>query len=89
MAGRWLTLNTKSVDLNVKNNKIKHQLKRRVAIVFFNNLQLLFLGRKSCPYYMRTGSCKFAVACKFHHPQQAASFGAYPMAGSPPSTTVT
>lgn len=25
-------------------------------------------GEKECPYYMRTGSCKFATNCKFHHP---------------------
>lgn len=24
---------------------------------------------KSCPYYMRTRSCKFGVTCKFNHPQ--------------------
>ncbi|KAL5723583.1 Zinc finger CCCH domain-containing protein [Ranunculus cassubicifolius] len=26
---------------------------------------------KPCPYYMRTWSCKFGIACKFHHPQPA------------------
>ncbi|XP_051205513.1 zinc finger CCCH domain-containing protein 65 isoform X6 [Lolium perenne] len=25
-------------------------------------------GAKECPYYMRTGSCKFATNCRFHHP---------------------
>ncbi|XP_044946480.1 zinc finger CCCH domain-containing protein 65-like isoform X5 [Hordeum vulgare subsp. vulgare] len=25
-------------------------------------------GGKECPYYMRTGSCKFATNCRFHHP---------------------
>ncbi|KAG8093399.1 hypothetical protein GUJ93_ZPchr0012g18839 [Zizania palustris] len=25
-------------------------------------------GEKECPYYMRTGSCKYATNCKFHHP---------------------
>lgn len=24
---------------------------------------------KPCSYYVRTGSCKFGVLCKFHHPQ--------------------
>lgn len=48
----------------------------------------LFQEEKSCPYYMRTGSCKFGVACKFHHPQHA-SLGAYPLAGSPtPTSTI-
>ncbi|KAK8611754.1 hypothetical protein V6N13_131796 [Hibiscus sabdariffa] len=28
---------------------------------------------KSCPYFMRTGSCKFGVACKFHHPHPAST----------------
>lgn len=32
---------------------------------------------------MRTGSCKFGMACKFHHPQPAAPVGAiYPTTGS-------
>ncbi|KAJ8649201.1 hypothetical protein MRB53_002224 [Persea americana] len=26
---------------------------------------------KSCSYYMRTGACKFGIACKFHHPPPA------------------
>lgn len=30
---------------------------------------LLFQEEKSCPYYMRTGLCKFGIACKFDHPQ--------------------
>ncbi|RID68688.1 hypothetical protein BRARA_C00831 [Brassica rapa] len=25
-------------------------------------------GEKECPYYMRTGQCKFGSTCKFHHP---------------------
>ncbi|XP_077250631.1 zinc finger CCCH domain-containing protein 67-like isoform X2 [Tasmannia lanceolata] len=25
-------------------------------------------GEKECHYYMRTGSCKFATNCRFHHP---------------------
>eukprot|EP01018_Ginkgo_biloba_P024601 Gb_37448 [translate_table: standard] len=45
-------------------------------------------GEKECAYYMRTGSCKYGVHCKFHHPQPAA-FGTmvpvsgYASAGSP------
>lgn len=35
------------------------------------HLLLIFQDEKSCAYYMRTGSCKFGVACKFHHPQPA------------------
>lgn len=32
---------------------------------------VLFQEEKSCPYYMRNGSCKFGFACKFHHPEPA------------------
>jgi hypothetical protein len=33
------------------------------------NLGILFLqGEKECPFYMRTGSCKYSTNCKFHHP---------------------
>jgi hypothetical protein len=43
----------------------------------FNSVQHLwwFLctqGEKECAYYMRTGSCKYNVTCKFHHPQPTA-----------------
>lgn len=34
---------------------------------------------KSCSYYMRTGTCKFGVACKFDHPQPA-SGAIFPLA---------
>lgn len=38
--------------------------------LLYIKLQLFLLqDEKSCPYYMRTGSCKFGVACKFNHPQ--------------------
>ncbi|KAJ1379996.1 Zinc finger, CCCH-type [Sesbania bispinosa] len=69
--------------------KYHHPKDRRGADpVLFNTLGLpMRQEEKSCPYYMRTGSCKFGVACKFHHPQHA-SFGAYPMAGSPASTMI-
>ena len=30
---------------------------------------------------MRTGSCKFGVACKFNHPQPAALGAVYPVTG--------
>ncbi|KAE9456187.1 hypothetical protein C3L33_11878, partial [Rhododendron williamsianum] len=35
----------------------------------------------ACPYYMRTGSCKFGVACKFHHPQPASAGAFSPVSG--------
>lgn len=31
--------------------------------------EFLLQGEKPCPYYLRTGTCRFGVACKFHHPQ--------------------
>lgn len=36
---------------------------------------------RSCPYYMRTGSCKFGVACKFNHPQPASLGTGIPVTG--------
>lgn len=35
---------------------------------FFYSMCLLFQGEKECPYYMRTGSCKFSSNCWFNHP---------------------
>ncbi|KAF7145319.1 hypothetical protein RHSIM_Rhsim04G0048700 [Rhododendron simsii] len=35
----------------------------------------------ACSYYMRTGSCKFGVACKFHHPQPASAGTFSPVSG--------
>lgn len=32
---------------------------------------------------MRTGSCKFGAACKFHHPQPASSGNVLPVTGPP------
>lgn len=29
-------------------------------------------GERECPFYMRTGSCKFATNCRFHHPDPTA-----------------
>lgn len=26
-------------------------------------------GEPECPYFMKTGSCKYKSACKFHHPK--------------------
>lgn len=28
-----------------------------------------FQNEMECPYYLRTGQCKFGSTCKFHHPQ--------------------
>nr|QEX51229.1 zinc finger CCCH domain-containing protein 65-like isoform X3 [Cymbidium ensifolium] len=32
-------------------------------------------GEKNCPFYMRTGGCKFASRCWFHHPDPIAVVG--------------
>ncbi|KAL3652625.1 zinc finger CCCH domain-containing protein [Castilleja foliolosa] len=37
---------------------------------------------KPCPYYMRTGSCKYGYTCKFHHPQPTSAGSVLPMVGS-------
>ncbi|KAH1091430.1 hypothetical protein J1N35_018687 [Gossypium stocksii] len=36
---------------------------------------------KSYPHFMRTGSCKFGVACKLHHPQLATAGIGLPVNG--------
>lgn len=36
---------------------------------------------RPCPYYMRTGECKFRIACKFHHPQPVSAGTALPVQG--------
>ncbi|KAJ8615632.1 hypothetical protein MRB53_035004 [Persea americana] len=36
-------------------------------------------GEKECPFYMRTGSCKFATNCRFHHPDPTAVGGCDPL----------
>ncbi|CAL9211902.1 unnamed protein product, partial [Musa hybrid cultivar] len=36
---------------------------------------------KSCPYYMKAGSCKFGVACKFNHPQPTNVGTMFPVPG--------
>lgn len=41
----------------------------------------MYQDEKSCPYYMRNGSCKFGVACKFHHPQPASAGAGLPVNG--------
>jgi len=40
-------------------------------------------GDKECASYMRTGSCKYAVHCKFHHPQPVTIVSGYASSGSP------
>ena len=27
-------------------------------------------GEPECQYYLRTGDCKFGLACRFHHPRE-------------------
>ncbi|TVU50568.1 hypothetical protein EJB05_01945 [Eragrostis curvula] len=39
-------------------------------------LSLLLQNEKECAYYLRTGQCKFASTCKFHHPQPSNSVAA-------------
>lgn len=39
---------------------------------------------KSCPYYMRTGRCKFGTACKFNHPQPTGHAAMLPVTGPSP-----
>eukprot|EP00252_Welwitschia_mirabilis_P001139 TRINITY_DN11074_c0_g1_i2.p1 TRINITY_DN11074_c0_g1~~TRINITY_DN11074_c0_g1_i2.p1 ORF type:complete len:335 (-),score=76.91 TRINITY_DN11074_c0_g1_i2:374-1378(-) len=44
-------------------------------------------GEKECAYYMRTGSCKYGISCKFHHPEPTTAgvvpASNYGVAGSP------
>ncbi|KAJ4908151.1 Zinc finger CCCH domain-containing protein 58 [Raphanus sativus] len=45
-------------------------------------------GEKECPYYMRTGQCKFGSTCKFHHPVPPGDHQApsqHPLPTSPPA----
>ncbi|XP_039015895.1 zinc finger CCCH domain-containing protein 26-like isoform X2 [Hibiscus syriacus] len=50
--------------------------------VIFNILGLpIRQDEKPCPYYMQTGSCKFGIACKFHHPQPASPGAGLPVNG--------
>lgn len=43
------------------------KLSHRVAVDNWN----LYQGEKECNYYLKTGSCKYNSACKFHHPERA------------------
>ncbi|GER43743.1 zinc finger CCCH domain-containing protein [Striga asiatica] len=50
----------------------------------------LLQGEKECPFYMRTGTCKYASNCRFHHPEPTTVGGAdsssgYDNGGSIPS----
>ncbi|XP_039780954.1 uncharacterized protein LOC120648298 isoform X2 [Panicum virgatum] len=40
-------------------------------------------GKPECPFYMKTGSCKFGADCKFHHPKDLTPSMQWP--GSPKS----
>ncbi|KAF8391606.1 hypothetical protein HHK36_023912 [Tetracentron sinense] len=61
------------VSLNILGLPMR-QVPTSLILVFVSSLNFL-VEEKSCPYYMRTGSCKFGIDCKFHHPQPGA-FGA-------------
>lgn len=47
----------------------------------YNLLTMYLQNEKSCDYYMRTGGCKFGVACKFHHPPPASLGAGLPLNG--------
>ena len=32
------------------------------------NLSSMVQGEQACPFYMKTGTCKYALTCKFDHP---------------------
>lgn len=36
---------------------------------------MLSQGEKECPYYMRTGSCKYGTNCRFNHPDPTDAAG--------------
>ncbi|KAJ0791095.1 putative transcription factor C3H family [Helianthus annuus] len=40
-----------------------------LLIVKAANFCVLKQEEKECSYYLKTGQCKFGIACKFHHPQ--------------------
>ncbi|KAJ0989350.1 hypothetical protein J5N97_007706 [Dioscorea zingiberensis] len=41
-------------------------------------------GETDCPFYLKTGSCKYGAACRFNHPDRNYSFGSamFPSAAS-------
>ena len=32
------------------------------------HLSSMVQGEQACPFYMKTGTCKYALTCKFDHP---------------------
>ncbi|KAJ8559716.1 hypothetical protein K7X08_003774 [Anisodus acutangulus] len=40
-----------------------------------------FQGGRDCPYYMRTGTCKYGSNCRFHHPNPTTMAGSNPSFG--------
>ncbi|KAL8511254.1 hypothetical protein ACS0TY_017892 [Phlomoides rotata] len=44
-------------------------------------LHVFYQDIRPCPFYMRTGLCKYGYACKFHHPQPALATNFLPVAG--------
>lgn len=42
-------------------------------VLNFRYLVGIIQDENPCPYYMRTGACKFGIGCKFHHPQPDAA----------------
>jgi Zinc finger C-x8-C-x5-C-x3-H type (and similar) len=54
---------------------IKYQMCKIYKVQFFFtslNLYIYLQSEKECPYYMRTGSCKYSTNCRFHHPDPTA-----------------
>lgn len=74
----------KQIDHPPKDSKVD-------PLVSFNSLGLpMRQDAKQCDYYMRTGSCRYGYACKFHHPQPPLAANVVPMVrpGSGSGTSV-
>lgn len=56
-----------------------------IGEIFICIVILISQDEKSCPYYMKTGFCKFGIACKFNHPQPT-THAAYGSTGSSVAT---
>ncbi|KAI3457363.1 hypothetical protein Pfo_014026 [Paulownia fortunei] len=67
-----------------KDRQAHHHRKDKKAdsLVLLNILGLpMRQDGKPCPYYMRTGSCKYGYGCKFHHPQPTSAANVLPVVG--------
>ncbi|MFS7970415.1 putative transcription factor C3H family [Helianthus anomalus] len=42
-------------------------------------LQVNYLGKMNCSFYIRTGMCGYGVSCRFHHPNPIMIFTPRPM----------